>query len=97
MNKSILLASLLAVVALAACSKKEEIAVVPAPVAAPAPAASEVAAVVDQIPKARETAHALHRWKIQDAVLQDFVGRLGAVAHLKFLIMSDDWCAAQTL
>ncbi|CAN6484224.1 unnamed protein product [Victoria cruziana] len=42
MKKSILLASLLAAVALAACGKKEE-AAAPAPVAAPAPAASEAA------------------------------------------------------
>lgn len=44
MNKSILLASLLAAVALTACSKKEEPKVEPAPaVVAPAPAASEAA------------------------------------------------------
>ena len=44
MNKSILLASLLAAVALTACSKKEEPKVeAPAPVVAPAPAASEAA------------------------------------------------------
>ncbi len=45
MNKSILLASLLAAFALTACSKKEpEVApVAPAPVVEPAPAASEAA------------------------------------------------------
>jgi hypothetical protein len=38
MNKSLVLASLVAAVALAACGKKEEAAPAPAPMAAPAPA-----------------------------------------------------------
>ncbi|GMV47357.1 MAG: hypothetical protein AMXMBFR66_27550 [Pseudomonadota bacterium] len=38
MNKSLVLASLVAAVALAACGKKEEPAPAPAPAAAPAPA-----------------------------------------------------------
>ncbi|MEO6279641.1 hypothetical protein [Roseateles sp.] len=46
MNKSILLASLLAVAALTACSKKEEpkVEVAPAPVVMPAPEAASAAA-----------------------------------------------------
>jgi hypothetical protein len=44
MNKSLLLASLIAVAALAACGKKEEAPVAPAPVAAPASEAAVVAA-----------------------------------------------------
>lgn len=38
MNKALLMASLVAAVALAACGKKEEPAAAPAPMAAPAPA-----------------------------------------------------------
>lgn len=50
MKKSILLASLLAAVALAACGKKEEAAPVaePAPVAAPAPVAPEASAPAEE-------------------------------------------------
>jgi len=59
MNKSLILASLIAVVSLAACGKKEDstTVVVPAPVEAPAPAVVEPApAPVDAAPAAAEDA-----------------------------------------
>ncbi|MBW8844634.1 MAG: hypothetical protein JF607_06645 [Burkholderiales bacterium] len=57
MNKSILLASLLAAVALSACSKKEEPKVeVPAAVVTPAPAASEAMAAASSADAAASAA-----------------------------------------
>lgn len=46
MNKSLLLAAIVATVALAACGKKEEAPMAPAPVAAPAAAVVEAASAV---------------------------------------------------
>jgi nitrous oxide reductase accessory protein NosL len=58
MNKSLLLASLIAVAALAACGKKEEapVAPAPAPVAAPASEAAPMAAPASEAASAAEAA-----------------------------------------
>ena len=50
MNKTLVLATLMAAVALAACGKKEEAAPAPAPVVAPAPAAAPAAPVLPVMP-----------------------------------------------
>src|SRR5437773_3313181 len=57
----------------------------------------EVAAVANQVPVAGETAQALHRGKIDEPVLQDFVGRIRAIDHPPCRVMTSDWCAAQPL
>ena len=55
----------------------------------------EVAAVAGQIPVAGEAAQALHHGKINELVLQNFVGWMSAVNHLPFGVVPDNWRAAQ--
>src|SRR5437879_4269852 len=57
----------------------------------------EVAAVGDQIPKSCESTHLLHRWKIDQFVLENFVGRMRIVSHLPFIVVTHNRRPAKAL
>src|SRR6516164_3929978 len=52
--------------------------------------ADEVAAVADEVPITREATKFLHRRKIEESILQDFVGRMRVVDHLPIGVVPND-------
>src|ERR1035441_5837816 len=57
----------------------------------------KVAAVADEVPITRQAPEFLHGGEINQAVLQQLVGRVRVIYHLPFGVVPDDWRAAQPL